>query len=60
MQIARLLAKKFALTAGVAGPLLTGIAVVSVNVATVPAATVIAPTSTVAMFHNSAPGMFHN
>ena len=60
MQIARLLAKKIALTLGVASPLLSGIAVVSVNVATVPAATAIAPASVVAMSHNGAPGMSHN
>ena len=59
MQIARLLAKKIALSAGVAAPLLSGIAVVSINVATVPAASVAAPATTVAMFHAPAPGMFH-
>jgi len=59
MQIARLLAKKIALTAGVAGPLLSGIAVVSINVATVPAASV-APGTTIAMMHDGTPGMMHD
>lgn len=59
MQIARLLAKKIALAAGVSGPLLSGIAVVGINVATVPAASV-APATVVAMYHNPAPGMYHN
>jgi hypothetical protein len=60
MQIARLLARKIALAAGVAGPLLSGMAVVTINVATVPAASVVAPGTSIAMFHDGTPGMFHD
>ncbi len=59
MQIARTLAQKIALSLGVAGPLLSGIAVVSVNVATVPAASAVAP-SGIAMSYNPAPHMSYN
>jgi hypothetical protein len=60
MQIARTLAKKIALTAGVAGPLVSGVAIVSLNVATVPAASVVAPVTSIAMYHSSVPGMYHS
>jgi hypothetical protein len=55
MQIARGLAQKIALTLGVAAPLLSGIAVATVNVATAPAASVVAPAA--AAVHSS-PKMF--
>jgi len=59
MQIARTLAQKIAISLGVAAPLLSGIAVASAAVATVPAASVVAPTS-VAMSSNSTPNMHYN
>ena len=59
MQIARTLAQKIAISLGVAGPLLSGIAVASVSVATVPGAAVVAPTS-IAMSYTSAPNMHYN
>ena len=55
MQIARGLAQKIALTLGVAAPLLSGIAVATVNVATAPAASVVAPAAAAA---HSSPKMF--
>ena len=56
MQIARTLAQKIAITVGVAAPLLSGIAVASVNVT---AGSAVAPT-VIAMSHNATPGMSHN
>lgn len=59
MQIARTLAQKIAISLGVAAPLLSGIAVASATVATVPGASVVAPTS-IAMSYSSAPRMSYS
>jgi hypothetical protein len=59
MQIARTLAQKIAISLGVAGPLLSGIAVTTVSVATVPAASAVAPPG-IAMSYNSTPKMSYN
>jgi hypothetical protein len=59
MQIARLLAKKIALTLGVASPLLSGIAAVSINMATVPAASVVAPPAAMAHYSANVSWMAH-
>lgn len=56
MQIARTLAQKIAITVGVAAPLLSGLAVTSVNVT---AGSAVAP-SVIAMTHDAAPLMTHD
>jgi hypothetical protein len=61
MQIARTLANKFALTLGVAGPLLSGIAIGTTCVLSAPAASVVAPTvAPVAMHYDSTPTMHYD
>ena len=59
MQIARTLAQKIAISLGVAAPLLSGIVVASASVATVPGASVVAPTS-IAMTYSSKPHMTYS